>query len=186
MSETHWVAGAVEIELSSTTWLAQTFIPLWSHDCHQVRFNAKITLPPCSISVSIQYLNPVGWPTGIPLTEVLINEWSFPSWNAMHTFQLKVPSIRLVAGIKYAMVLKVQISLPLIHAYTSYVPPPTGYTKGWLLHSIDAGHTWQDTPDGCLLFAEFGDPPLAPSEFVAPIRNWTIQSLEHVDYFVST
>lgn len=185
MGEVNWRGDPEEIEFSATTWLAQTFTPLWSHECSQIRIDLKVLFYFIEVKASIQHLTPDGWPTGAPLAEVTFTGNDFTIINHMFTFQKAFPKIRLVEGIKYALVLQA-IGIFLTPCRTMRVPPsPGGYPRGKLIRSINAGLSWDITDLGDLLFAEFGDPPLVPSEYVPPIKNWAVQELRVQSYFRS-
>lgn len=185
MGEALWIAGATEIVFTTTTWLAQTFSPLWSHNCWQIRLNIHNRDWISNIKVSIQYLKPDGTPTGEDLVSLTFTSSMFSQIERMTTFQTRFPAIRLVASIKYAIILKQECLIPLMHPSVAYIPAPSQYPRGKLIRSIDSGATWNTTDLGALLFAEFGDPPLPASEFVAPIKQWAVFDMVVTPYWVN-
>lgn len=174
MSEVYWPEGGQPLMISPTVWYAMTFSPLFSHDCTHIRFIISFYTPLEVVLVSIQYLLPDGTPSGVDLTSVRASASRDLPLFMFNTLDKRCQEIRLIEGVKYALVIHLAGIIPFQLAVTQNTLAPSGYPRGKLIRSTNAGVTWDTTDRGALLFGEYGDPPVKPNPYTPPIVNWTI------------
>lgn len=186
MSESFWQEPYSDLILPQGTIYAQTFTPLWSHTLERIRVYLRTSKYPTKYKVSIQYLDPSQIPTGVDLSAITITDEHKPYGAYTNTRQRKMPEVRIVKGINYAFLIETLDCWPANPPKTRYQPPPTTYTRGKLIKSVDGGLTWDLTDLGDLLFSEFGDPPLKPTPYVPPFDHWSIDDYGACDYNTSS
>lgn len=182
MSEVYWPPDAESLPLRQNIVYAQTFTPLWSHTLDHIRIFIKYIDHRSEVKASIQYLKPDGTPTGMDITSYTFSWTEVPRGRYTSTRQRDVPPIRIVEGINYAFVLEQTYATPPYRSSTLYIPAPSGYPRGKLIKSIDGGATWDTADLGDMLFGEYGDPPVRPNRYTAPIEHIAVDNLTHIDY----
>lgn len=185
MGEVYWSEPYIPLSLPQGTIYAQTFSPLWSHNCDQIRIYLRHAHISATVKVSIQYLKPDGTPVGIDLTSYTCEWVGAPYGRYTDVRQRSVPPIRVVAGINYAFLVETLKYAPPGVPVTQYHPPPSAYTRGHLIKSVDGGATWDTSDHGDLLFGEFGDPPRPPSIYDPPIEHYAIISTTQRNYLTN-
>lgn len=174
MSEVYWSDSDLTLSLRTNRLYAQTFSPFLTHIVDTLRIKLRYVDSHIIVKASIQYLTPAGWPTGADLTSYTFEWWHEPWGRYTNIRQKKIPPFRLVAGVNYALVLQAIYYTPPRYPSFWYEPPPTTYPRGWLIKSEDDGLTWDTTNLGCMLFGEFGDPPVKPVPYEPPITHWAV------------
>lgn len=186
MGEVYWPAGAINVLFSTSTWLCQTFTPLWTHEIEYLRFNLAAFLPASVATISLQDINPDDTPTGIDL---LRRNYKVPDLLPLgqhYTIQDKFGVLKLLEGKTYALIFRMIDAPPFWTMATERIPAPSGYTRGKLTRSYDGGTTWDPTDFGDLLFGEFGDPPLKPTIYNPPLQHWAVVEISQNDYLTAT
>jgi len=129
-----------------TGWHAQSFTPLANYTIGKVILELAKQPSPHTITVGIRLTDGAGKPTGGDLTTGTTDGNTLPTWNTTEWREIQLTPYPLVAGIKYAIVIRAPSATDTSSFFWRKTPNDTAYPRGnWLL-SNNSGVAW--TPQG--------------------------------------
>jgi len=174
VSEANYPEVQLQHKFSEWEWLAQTFIPLTTHEMEYISLKLEPLLYVVYVEIAIQYTL-AGVPTGVDLAADRIHWVTLDKHPRNKTILFRFrPPFRLIAGVEYAIILR----LPEVPAgrfvWATYEAPPGHYPRGKMIKSDNKGVDWDTTSLGDLFFAEWGNPPLEPIKHPPPLQNFAV------------
>jgi hypothetical protein len=153
MYENYVVNDNTYNNVTSTAWKAQTFTPLVTHTCKQIRVKIKAD-GPLTLTASIKATDVTGLPTGDDLdsgTLIYSGSTADYAWTTI----ILTAGVSLTAATKYALVLKTSANTINWREDTAVA----GYARGNICYSADSGVTWGQLPAVEFLFEEWSYTP---------------------------
>ena len=174
MSEANYPEVQLQHKFGEWEWLAQTFIPLTTHEMEYVSLKLEPLLYVIYVEIAIQHTL-AGVPTGVDLATDRIHWVTLEKYPRNKTIRFRFrPLWRLIAAVEYAIILRLPEVPAGAFVWATYEAPPGHYPRGKMIRSNDGGSSWDTTDLGDLFFAEWGNPPLAPIKHPPPLENFAV------------